>query len=311
MKTIKLGSSGTEVEVLQDILEIKQSGYFDMDTHDAVVQFQKQHGLTPDGIVGPITWNALYAESDTDLGGKAFAEYMLPQGKKDINGAWIPNYYPGPFTKKWLDLHHTAGWDSPKQTIDIWANDNSTIATEFVIGGQHPTLGDRGNDGVTFRCMPRGAWAAHLTIGNTARHRESIGAEICSMGGLTKGGYYKVKTWVAMDPNTFYTAYGTPVSTDQVCDLGWTYRFHRYFHKYSLKQIEEVNRIAMYVKEEHGINLKGGIQELVHKYGVEKAFEYCPEYASVTPGVYAHGHIFSGKNDIFPQKEMIDMIMSW
>jgi hypothetical protein len=312
-ETIKLGSTGPAVEELHEILGIERSGYFDIETHDAVLTFQKSHGLTADGIVGPITWSALLAGTDTDLGGKEFEEYMLAAGRmvKNAEGkdVWVPNYYPGTFKKQWLVFHHTAGWDNPYQTIDIWDKDSSTVATEFVVGGKHISGTDK-YDGRILRCLPKGSWAAHLTVGNTQIHRESIGVELCNMGGLTKGGYYKNKIWVPLQTNTFYTAYGNPVSESEVYDLGWTYRFHRYFHKYSLKQIEACREIALSVSAEYGIDLKEGIQKLINTYSVEKAFEYNLQYAGSKPGIYAHGHVFAEKNDIFPQQDMIDMIMS-
>ncbi|MGP3924081.1 MULTISPECIES: peptidoglycan-binding domain-containing protein [unclassified Streptomyces] len=39
--------------------ECPASGRFDAHTENAVMQFQRKHGLVPDGIVGPITWAAI------------------------------------------------------------------------------------------------------------------------------------------------------------------------------------------------------------------------------------------------------------
>ena len=318
MRTIKIGSEGYEVIELQKILEITADGFFGADTHDAVVRFQKTHGLVADGIVGPVTWKALFAQVDTDLNkGSQFIEYMLTQGKQVMqNGklVWVPNYFPGPFKKRWIIFHHTAGWENAKATVDFWSNDGASIATEFVVGGKNINGNDTGHDGMTVRCMPKGAYAWHTATGNTVMHRESIGVEICSMGGLTKDGFYKVangKTiWVAGKANTFYTAYGNPVSETEVYDLGWTYRYHRYFHKYTDKQIEQCKLIAEYCRDEHGIDIKAGIADLIRKDGVEKAFGYILGHVDKTPGIYTHGNVFQGKNDIYPDSRFIDMILS-
>lgn len=57
--------SGPDVTVLQAILVARGhtvavvSGVFGESTDKAVRQFQRDHMLTPDGVVGPLTWNAL------------------------------------------------------------------------------------------------------------------------------------------------------------------------------------------------------------------------------------------------------------
>lgn len=63
---LKLGSRGPEVEVLQGFLQ--HSGYyhgpidgiFGPQTREAVISFQRDHGLLPDGIAGPKTWDVIY-----------------------------------------------------------------------------------------------------------------------------------------------------------------------------------------------------------------------------------------------------------
>lgn len=70
MTILRRGSTGSEVTALQT--RLKELGYnpgpvdgiFGRLTETAVIQFQRDRGLTPDGIVGPITYKALY-ESQT------------------------------------------------------------------------------------------------------------------------------------------------------------------------------------------------------------------------------------------------------
>ncbi|MEM1169985.1 MAG: peptidoglycan-binding protein [Cyanobacteria bacterium P01_H01_bin.35] len=63
--TLYLGSTGEDVEYLQRRLNgigsasLVVDGIFGVATQEAVKKFQKFHGLTVDGIVGPQTWGKL------------------------------------------------------------------------------------------------------------------------------------------------------------------------------------------------------------------------------------------------------------
>ena len=56
MPTIKKGSKGKAVKLIQVIVCVTVDGDFGVKTHNAVVAFQKKHGLAQDGIVGKNTW---------------------------------------------------------------------------------------------------------------------------------------------------------------------------------------------------------------------------------------------------------------
>ncbi len=70
-QTLQTGASGQKVRQLQFMLRvvaeyidniptIAEDGIFGEATRNAVLAFQRFAGLTPDGIVGPATWSALY-----------------------------------------------------------------------------------------------------------------------------------------------------------------------------------------------------------------------------------------------------------
>ncbi len=61
--TLRQGMTGENVKLVQQKLGQKMDGVFGPGTKGAVVAFQVQHHLTPDGVVGPATWNALLGTS--------------------------------------------------------------------------------------------------------------------------------------------------------------------------------------------------------------------------------------------------------
>jgi uncharacterized protein (TIGR02594 family) len=72
MIILEKGSRGTSVTQVQRLLnailrprpKLREDGDFGAKTSDAVVKFQKLHGLRADGIVGPQTWTALGLKID-------------------------------------------------------------------------------------------------------------------------------------------------------------------------------------------------------------------------------------------------------
>ena len=57
--TLKKGDNNDTVKKIQAVLGVEQTGNFGPKTEAAVIEFQKKHGLTPDGIVGPATLSKL------------------------------------------------------------------------------------------------------------------------------------------------------------------------------------------------------------------------------------------------------------
>lgn len=64
----KVGSKGEEVGKIQRFLGIKDDEDYGPKTKEAVRQFQIKNKLKPeDGIVGPITWNAMFGEKIPEI----------------------------------------------------------------------------------------------------------------------------------------------------------------------------------------------------------------------------------------------------
>ena len=63
METIKNGSKGNDVKILQQALGITADGIFGPKTEEVVKKFQKENNLTADGIVGPKTWQVILSHT--------------------------------------------------------------------------------------------------------------------------------------------------------------------------------------------------------------------------------------------------------
>jgi putative chitinase len=89
---LKIGSIGDDVKKLQLRLGLISDGKFGPNTELKVREFQLQSGLTPDGIVGDITWNKLFPQLSVDinklrnvLSDKVMNELSLTMIKFNIN----------------------------------------------------------------------------------------------------------------------------------------------------------------------------------------------------------------------------------
>ena len=100
MKTLKLNSTGPLVEFLQNILQVLGfytetiDGIFGNGTRNAVIRFQRNFGLTPDGIVGFNTWRALSPYINGALGFIVPTNISYSSTILEINLNSLRNLYP-------------------------------------------------------------------------------------------------------------------------------------------------------------------------------------------------------------------------
>lgn len=73
-QVLRLGSRGNDVVAWQRIIGVECDGIFGRVTERVTRQWQKRHGLTPDGVVGPLTWGAAFAQ-----GGEAAPSCEVPK----------------------------------------------------------------------------------------------------------------------------------------------------------------------------------------------------------------------------------------
>lgn len=319
--SIKRGDSGSEVRLWQEFLKNlgyysgELDGVFGHQTHISTKSFQSNTGLISDGIVGPNTWKTSYEMGIITTDGLEVSHTI--ESDVNIQKAYMPRseYYIHNGKKEWIFLHHTAGWDNPYSTIKNWSNDNrGRVATEFCIGGQKISDGSNKFDGCIVQAFPDSGYGWHLGIGNNLMHRASVGIEVNNFGYLTEGGYHKTingkNIWIEGDSGKFYNYVGVSAHPDQIIKLDKPFRGYEYWHRYSDKQLIELRKLIQYIGYRNNIDVRKGLPDLIRKKG-SKAFDICDvEMCKKIPGLWNHTNVKTTKFDMFPQPELIDMLLS-
>jgi hypothetical protein len=295
-KIIKKGDSGEDVQFIQRALKLKADGRFGPITEAAVRKFQGDNGLRIDGIVGPQTQTILFKGELEDLIDTQITETLFETILLDPN-----EYHRGPNKPEYVFIHHTSSWHDPIKVVKDWNDDSrGRIATEFVIGGQSVRGNDTKWDGKIIKCIPDGGYGSHLgAVGSRHMHINSVGIELNNFGFLTKVG------------NIYKTYVGTIVQPDQVCDLGYKWRGHRYWHNYSDSQIESLRELLYFVGDRDGIDISKGLQEFLKQGKPEDAFGYKEDaFSGKIKGVLSHSNVRRDKTDCYPHPKLIEMLKS-
>ena len=300
---LKKGSRGKEVKQLQEALGIGADGIFGSGTEASVKQFQKDNGLVVDGIVGSKTWETIGIDTDSDNAAEE-TEYTTKDGlvierqylDKD---EYVRDY--GKIEPLGFFLHHTAGWDNPFNTVNNWNRDKrGRVATQYVIGGTNVKGKEAKYDGTVVECFPNNYLGWHLgKVGKFAISKLSGGVELNNFGYLTKKG------------DKYYTYVNTEVKPEFVCDLGYKFRGHQYWHAYSDKQIESLRLLILHLKDIYPkMDLENGLPKLL-KDGMhpKDAFEFNSDaYYAKQFGLWTHTNVRKDKFDCFPQPELVEML---
>lgn len=328
-RPLKLKTSGEDVKFLQSKLKEfgffteKIDGFFGQNLLVSVTNFQRKLNLKVDGIVGPQTWSNLLhynpnpepvllkVERPVDIAHSV--SYIDNTGFKIYDHLLEDNEYVREETNKnTIWLHHTAGGSRPDWTISGWEKDylkNSNgepilddsgnlqplkVATSYVIGRKSSSTGETLWDGKVLRTFDDKYWAWHLGISDQFSHQlnsRSISIEICNYGPLTIG-----------KDGRFYNYVNKPISESDVVELEKEFRGYKYWGKYTDAQLESTRKLILYLQSKWSIEIEKGIYD-------EKWFEYNSEFFTLG-GLRSHSQVRRDKYDIFPQKEMIQMLNS-
>lgn len=197
--------------------------------------------------------------------------------------------------KKSITLHHTAGWHNPMSVVDQWGRDTrGRIGTEFVIGGIDVRNGDKSVDGLVVQAFPAGSYAFHWGAGLMKEHIASTGIEVCNFGYLKDGKTY----------------FGQAVPEEYRAKLESPFRRFREFHRYTDAQLNSLKELIIYLGKRDGIDIRAGLPEWVRANG-RAAFNFRKELLTgEVNGIISHTNLRSDKTDMFPQDELLDMLLS-
>ena len=320
---LKKGDTGSEVKEVQQMLGITADGIFGSGTEYSVMQFQARNELTADGIVGPKTYEKLVDQTmgvdiDTDRTdfddsndrddklnylGSYTTEDGLEIDKAYLDGdEYVKDY--GKIQPENFFIHHTAGWNNPYNTINSWnKDDRGRVATQYCIGGTSVKVGSYGDDkynGQVVECFPDNYIGWHLgKVGNFNMSKYSSAVEINNFGYVTKKN------------GKYYTYVNSEVPESIVCDLGYEFRGHQYWHAYTKEQIESLGLLIKHVKNIYpDIDMVSGLPQLL-KDGVhpKEAFDFNDDaYNGRIKGLWTHTNVRKDKFDCFPQPELVDLL---
>lgn len=293
--TARLGDVNQRVAEVQRLLslvgyDLVSDGHFGPRTLRSVKAFQKKTNITVDGVVGPITFNALtvhasqkrvYKEERGKVDNSIFEELNINKSHRLSSGQYIKQKTD----KTQLFLHFTASSGNARNVIDHWDSSSPRVATSYVIAG----------DGEVFECFHPDYWAFHLGIKGTNGRldKTSIGIEICNYGPLKlKGG--KFYAW----PRNYSQVV---IPENKVYKLNRSFRGYQYFESFNQSQIESTEKLCEKIIEKYNIKVQPDFDD--------SWFDFDKEVISKTlPGIWSHSTVRKDKSDVYPDHRILNML---
>jgi N-acetyl-anhydromuramyl-L-alanine amidase AmpD len=321
-RVLTLRMSGEDVTLLQTML--KEHGFFNeridgnfgQNLLVSVTNFQRAIGTKADGIVGSLTWNKLM-----NFDKPVLIQNEIPYEISYVNqnGLTVYNYslssdlyYQEDVKKETIWLHNTGGGSRPDWSVNGWEKEFEKdlsgdpildqigrvkplkVGVSYIIGRKSSSIDEKIWDGKILNTFDDKYWAYHLGINSNQSldlNSKSIGIEFCNYGPLTLG----------ID-GRFYNSVNKVVNEKEVVKLNKPYRGYDYFERYTESQLESARALILHLINKHAIKIDGKIYN-------ENWFNYNSHYHS-NGGIRSHSHIKKDVFDIFPQKEMIQMLNS-
>ena len=321
-RVLSLKMSGEDVKFLQT--KLKELGffreridsYFGQNTLVSVTNFQRAVNTKADGIVGSLTWSKMM-----NFGKEPVIKNVIPNEIVYTDGGNLTiynhqlsddEYIKEEVKKDTIFLHHTAGGSRPDWSINGWEKDYIKdksgnpvfgpdglpqplrVGTSYVIGRKSSTSDENIWDGKILRAFDDKFWAYHLGINSNNSlqlNSGSVAIEFCNYGPLTVGKDGRFYNWV-----------NKPVNEKEVVKLDNPFRGYEYYERYTDAQLESGRSLILHLVNKYAIKIDGGIYN-------EKWFDYSTTWMK-NGGIRSHGQVRRDKFDLFPQKEMIQMLNS-
>jgi hypothetical protein len=116
--------------------------------------------------------------------------------------------------------------------------------------------------------------------------------------------------WIEKTPGKFYTYVGTEAAESQIIKLDKEFRGHQHWHRYSDKSLYSLKENILYIADRDNIDVTEGLPKWIREKGAE-AFEYSADARSgKIRGLLSHTNVRKDKVDMFPQQELMDMLLS-
>jgi hypothetical protein len=321
-RVLSLKMSGEDVKFLQT--KLKELGffneridsYFGQNTLVSVTNFQRAVNIKADGNVGSLTWNKMLNFGKKPLTRNGIPHEISYNNDKGliIYDHFIPDeeYIKEETKKDTIFLHHTAGGSRPDWNINKFEKDYIKdemgnpilgpngliqplrIGASYVIGRKSSSSDENIWDGKILRAFEDKYWAHHLDINSNNSlelNSNSIAIEFCNYGPLT----------VSKD-GRFYNWVNKPINEKDVVKLDNPFKGYEYYEKYTDIQLESGRTLILYLINKYDIQIDGGIYN-------EEWFDYNTTWMT-NGGIRSHGQVRRDKFDLFPQKEMIQMLNS-
>jgi hypothetical protein len=92
--------------------------------------------------------------------------------------------------------------------------------------------------------------------------------------------------------------------------LNKAFRGYTHWHKYSDKQIGELKELILHIGDRDSIDIRAGLPKLIKEKGAD-AFEWNEKaFNGKEQGLWSHTNTRKDKTDMFPQQELMDMLVS-